>query len=94
VAGVFEEASKSVFVSKEEVVTGSLSALGAGLGFAIGAIGPALGIGWIGSTTISSMARQPEMAGRLQTTMFIALALAEAIALLGFVLAFVLMGVK
>jgi len=75
-------------------VTGSLSALGAGLGFAIGAIGPALGIGWIGSTTISSMARQPEMAGRLQTTMFIALALAEAIALLGFVLAFVLMGVK
>ncbi len=75
-------------------MTGSLSALGAGLGFAIGAIGPALGIGWIGSTTISSMARQPEMAGRLQTTMFIALALAEAIALLGFVLAFVLMGVK
>jgi F-type H+-transporting ATPase subunit c len=40
------------------------------------------------------MARQPEMAGRLQTTMFIALALAEAIALLGFVLAFVLMGAK
>ena len=50
-----------------------------------------IGIGIVGSKTIESMARQPEMAGRLQTTMFIALALAEAIALLGFVLAFVLM---
>lgn len=75
-------------------VVGSLSALGAGLAFGIGAIGPAIGIGMIGSKTVESMARQPEMAGRLQTTMFIALALAEAIALLGFVLAFVLMGVK
>jgi F-type H+-transporting ATPase subunit c len=73
---------------------GSLSALAAGLAFGLGAWGPAIGIGWIGSKTIESMARQPEMAGRLQTTMFIALALAEAIALLGFVLAFVLMNVK
>lgn len=72
---------------------GSLSALGAGLAFGLGAIGPAIGIGMIGSKTIESMARQPEMAGRLQTTMFIALALAEAVALLGFVLAFVLMNV-
>lgn len=71
---------------------GSISALAAGLAFGIGAIGPALGIGMIGSKTVESMARQPEMAGRLQTTMLIALALAEAIALLGFVLAFVLMG--
>jgi F-type H+-transporting ATPase subunit c len=75
-------------------VIGSLSVLGAGLAFGLGAIGPGLGIGLIGAATINSMARQPEMAGRLQTTMFIALALTEAIALLGFVLAFVLMGAK
>lgn len=75
-------------------MTGSLSALAAGLAFGLGAWGPAIGIGMIGSKTIESMARQPEMAGRLQTTMFIALALAEAIALLGFVLAFVLMNIK
>jgi F-type H+-transporting ATPase subunit c len=75
-------------------LVGSISALGAGLAFGLGAIGPAIGIGMIGGKTIESMARQPEMAGRLQTTMFIALALAEAIALLGFVLAFVLMNVK
>ncbi|GAB4282464.1 MAG: ATP synthase F0 subunit C [Coriobacteriia bacterium] len=73
-------------------ITGSLSVLGAGFAFGVGAIGPAIGIGMIGAKTIESMARQPEMAGRLQTVMFIALALAEAIALFGFVLAFVLMG--
>ena len=75
-----------------EGITGSISVLGAGFAFGVGAIGPAIGIGMIGAKTIESMARQPEMAGRLQTTMFIALALAEAIALFGFVLAFVLMG--
>ena len=73
---------------------GSISVLGAGLALGLGAIGPAIGIGMIGGKTIESMASQPEMAGRMQTTMFIALALAEAIALLGFVLAFVLMNVK
>lgn len=79
---------------EEEVVIGSLSVLGAGLAFGLGGIGAALGIGMIGSKTIESMARQPEMAGRLQTTMFIALGMTEAIGLLGFVLAFVLQGVK
>jgi F-type H+-transporting ATPase subunit c len=36
------------------------------------------------------MARQPEMAGKLQTTMFIAIAFTEALALLGFVLTFLM----
>jgi F-type H+-transporting ATPase subunit c len=85
-------AVRLVHSKKEEVVPGSLSVLGAALAFGIGAIGPAIGIGMIGSKTIESMARQPEMAGRLQTTMFIALGMTEAIALLGFVLAFVLYG--
>jgi len=40
------------------------------------------------------MARQPEMAGRLQTTMFLGIAFTEAIALLGFVLAFILQAAK
>jgi F-type H+-transporting ATPase subunit c len=71
-------------------VEGSLSVLGAGLAFGLGAIGPGLGIGLIAGKTIESMARQPEMAGRLQTTMFLGIAFTEAIALLGFVLAFIL----
>jgi len=70
----------------------SMSALGAGLAFGLAIIGVALGLGMVGSKTIESMARQPEMAGRLQTTMFIALGMIEALGLLGFVLAFVLNG--
>jgi F-type H+-transporting ATPase subunit c len=75
-------------------VIGSLSVLGAGLAFGLGAIGPGIGVGFVAGKAIEGMARQPEMAGRIQTTMFIGMALAEAIALLGFVLAFVLFGVK
>lgn len=71
---------------------GSLSVLGAGLAFGLGAIGPGVGIGIIAGKAIESMARQPEMAGRLQTTMFIGIAFTEALALLGFVLSFILMG--
>ena len=69
-----------------------MEALGAGLAFGLGGIGAAIGLGMVGSKTIESMARQPEMAGRLQTTMFIALGMIEALGLLGFVLAFVLKG--
>jgi F-type H+-transporting ATPase subunit c len=75
-------------------VVGSLSVLGAGLAFGLGAIGPGVGIGIIAGKAIESMARQPEMAGRLQTTMFIGIAFTEALALLGFVLSFILMGAK
>ena len=75
-------------------IVDALRLLGAGLAIGLGAIGPGIGIGLIGGNTIQAMARQPGMAGRLQTTMFIALGMAEAIALLGFVLAFVLYGVK
>ena len=71
-------------------ISGSISVLGAGLAFGLGAIGPGIGVGFVAGKAIEGMARQPEMAGRIQTTMFIGMALAEAIALLGFVLAFVL----
>ncbi|MBS3973889.1 MAG: F0F1 ATP synthase subunit C [Actinobacteria bacterium] len=67
-----------------------LNVLGAGLMYGLAAIGTTLAIGMIGSKTVESMARQPEIAGKLQTTMFIAVAFAEAIGLLGFVLALIL----
>ncbi|GAB4281030.1 MAG: hypothetical protein Kow0056_16090 [Coriobacteriia bacterium] len=73
-------------------MTGSLSVIGAGLAFGLGAIGPGIGIGIVAGKAVEAMARQPEMAGRLQTTMFIGIAFTEALALLGFVLAFILMG--
>lgn len=61
-----------------------------GLVYGLGAIGPGLGIGYLVGKTVEAMARQPEMQGQLQTTMFIGVAFVEALALFGFVLAFVI----
>jgi len=71
-------------------VEAGLIAIGKGIAYGLAAIGPGLGIGIIGGKALESMARQPEMAGKLQTTMFIAIAFTEALALLGFVLTFLM----
>ena len=73
-------------------VTGSLNTVGAGLAYGLAAIGPGIGIGIVGGKALEAMARQPEMSGRIQTTMFIGIAFTEALALLGFVLALILNG--
>lgn len=54
------------------------------------AIGAAYGNGKVISKTIESMTRQPEMAGQLRTTMFIGVALIEAVPILGVVIALLL----
>jgi F-type H+-transporting ATPase subunit c len=76
----------------EEILAGQAGhiAIGKGLAYGLAAIGPGLGIGILGGKALESMARQPEMAGKLQTTMFIAIAFTEALALLGFVLTFLM----
>lgn len=70
---------------------GGLAALGAGLAMGLGAIGPGTGEGNLFGKTIEGIARQPEMQGRLQGTMFITFALVEVLALLAFVVAMLLL---
>jgi F-type H+-transporting ATPase subunit c len=53
------------------------NAVGAGLGAALTIIGAGFGFGKIGSSALESMARQPEVAGRVQTAMLIIAALLE-----------------
>jgi F-type H+-transporting ATPase subunit c len=60
-----------------------IAAIGAGLAV----IGAGIGIGRIGASALESMARQPEMAGKIQTVMLIAAALVEGAALFGIVVA-------
>lgn len=60
------------------------------LGYAVATLGPAIGLSLIIGKAIESMARQPEAAGMVRTTMFIGIAVVEALALLAFVLAFAL----
>ena len=60
-----------------------IAAIGAGLA----AIGAGIGIGRIGGSALESMARQPELAGKIQTMMLIAAALVEGVALFAVVVA-------
>ncbi len=59
------------------------------VGYGIATLGPSLGIGMLVGKTQEATARQPEVAGRLFTNMMIGAALVEALALIGFVLAFI-----
>ena len=59
------------------------------VGYGLAAIGPGIGIGIVAGKTVEGMARQPEMAGQLRTTMFLGIAFTEALALIGLVAGFV-----
>lgn len=69
-------------------LTGELDAGLAKVGYGLAAIGPGIGIGYLVGQSVQAMARQPEMAGQVRTTMFLGIAFAEALALIGFVLFF------
>lgn len=70
---------------------GSLAHLGAGLAIGLGAIGPGIGIGILVGKALEGMARQPESSGQLRSTMILGIAFAEAIALYGLVVSFLLL---
>ena len=67
------------------------AAIGAGFAYGLAAIGPGIGIGYVAGKAIEAMARQPEAAGMVRTTMFLGIAFTEALALIGFVV-FILLG--
>ena len=62
----------------------------AGFAYGLAAIGPGIGIGLIFAAYISGVARQPEAQSRLQSIAILGFALAEALAIIGIALAFVL----
>ncbi|MEX2582078.1 MAG: ATP synthase F0 subunit C [Gemmatimonadota bacterium] len=64
--------------------------LGAGIGAGLILIGAGLGIGLIGGRAMEGMARQPELAGTIQTAAIILAALVEGAALFGLVIMFLI----
>ncbi len=56
-----------------------------GVGFGLATLGPGIGIGYLVGNAVQAMARQPEAAGLVRTTMFLGIAFTEALALIGFV---------
>ncbi len=88
------EAEEDVAIEAEEDVSetavaapgsGSLIYLGAAFGAGLIIIGAGMGIGRIGSCAVESMARQPEVAGSIQTAMIISAALIEGATFFGLI---------
>jgi len=80
-------------VAQETVNAGNWGiGLGYGLAAGLAVIGAALGIGRIGGSAVESIARQPEMAGRIFVNMILAAALIEGVALFAVVVSLLGMG--
>jgi len=66
--------------------------MGAGIGAGIAVLGAGVGIGRLAGQAMDGMARQPEMAGRIQTGAIIFAALIEGAALFAIVVSFLIQG--
>ncbi|HEV3255634.1 MAG TPA: ATP synthase F0 subunit C [Gemmataceae bacterium] len=64
------------------------AAIAAGLGMGLTIIGAGIGLGRIGSAAMEGMARQPEVAARIQTAMLIIAAMLEGATLASVVLCY------
>jgi F-type H+-transporting ATPase subunit c len=67
-----------------------LSTIGKGLVIGIASIGPGICLGILIGKSVEAMARQPEYAGQVRTTMFIGIGLIEALALFGIAFSFII----
>ncbi len=56
----------------------------------IGTVGPAIAIGTIGSNAVKGISRNPEAASKIQTSMILAIAFAEALGIYALVVALIL----
>lgn len=65
-------------------------AFAATLAIAIGSVGPAITIGIIGSKATEAIGRNPDAASKIQTSMILAIAFAEAIAIYALVISLIL----
>lgn len=68
----------------------ALAYIGSGIAMGLAALGTAWGIGHLAGRAVEGTARQPEASGVIRTTMLIAAAMIEAIALYAFVVSFLL----
>ena len=69
---------------------GAWAMQGAGIGAGLAAIGAGIGVGRIGAGATEGMARQPEIAGTIQTGALILSALVEGVALFAVVLCMII----
>jgi F-type H+-transporting ATPase subunit c len=64
--------------------------IGKGIAYGAAAAGACIGISLVVAATLNGIARQPEQAGALRGLMFLGIGFIEALALIGFVLVFII----
>lgn len=70
--------------------TEAIKSLAAAIAIAVGAVAPALAIGWLAGKAMEAIGRNPEAASKVQTAMILAIAFAEAIAIYSLVIALII----
>tara|TARA_Y100000310_G_C20506076_1_gene726472 strand:+ start:189 stop:416 length:228 start_codon:yes stop_codon:yes gene_type:complete len=68
----------------------AVKSIAAAAAIAIGALGPAIGIGILAGKAMEAIGRNPEAAQKVQTAMVLAIAFAEAIAIYALVVALII----
>ena len=72
------------------MTTEAAKLIGAALAIAVGAIGPGIGIGIIGGKAVEALGRNPEAENSIRTSMILAIAFAEAVAIYALVVYLIL----
>ena len=80
-----DPAVEAGYAAARDAGKASFGYLGISIGAGLAAIGGGVGIGLLSASVVDASARQPEMQGKLLTTMFIAAALIEGLALFAIV---------
>ena len=75
----------------EEAIVRAACAIGAGVCMGLGAIGPAIGEGNAVGKALEGMARQPESAGQLQSSMILGCAITETTGIYSLVIALLIL---
>jgi len=68
----------------------AMNSLAAAIAIGVGALGPGLGIGILAGKALEAIGRNPEAAPKIQTSMILAIAFAEAIAIYALVVALII----
>ncbi|KGF47274.1 hypothetical protein HMPREF0872_05335 [Veillonella montpellierensis DNF00314] len=78
----------------EDAILKGLLGIAAAIAIGFAAIGAGIGDGMVASKLLEGMTRQPELEGKLRSTMFIAIGLIEAMPIIGAVIALYLVFTK
>lgn len=65
--------------------------IGAAIAMGLGSLGPAIGLGLLASKALEAIGRNPEAQGKIQTTMILAIAVTEAVAIYALVIALMIL---